>query len=69
VVAAGGIPVPLALVQSAFGFTMAVPNLPMGSRVTTVEVRPDGLRVSATAQDVNIATIPAPTPATGTSVP
>jgi hypothetical protein len=50
-----GATIPMALVQQAFTFTVPVKGLPLGSKISDVTVQPDGLRVSATAQDVSLA--------------
>lgn len=51
---AGGATIPVALVQHAFTFTMPVKGLPLNARISSVEVLPEGLRVSATAEHVNL---------------
>jgi hypothetical protein len=51
----GGRPIPLRLVQQRFGFTIPVRDLPLGARVTGVEVVDGGLRITASADDVKIA--------------
>jgi hypothetical protein len=54
---AGGTIVPVALVQQAFSFTMPVKGLPLGARITQVQVRDDGLRVTTTAQNVTLSSL------------
>jgi LmeA-like phospholipid-binding len=56
-VKAGGTTVPLGLARQAFTFTMAVQGLPLGTRITDVRVRPEGLRVSTTAQNVKLSSL------------
>lgn len=56
-VTTGGTRVPLALVRQAFTFTMPVHGLPLGTRLSAVDVLPGGLRVSATAQDVKLSSL------------
>ena len=51
---AGGTTIPVALVQQAFSFTMPVKGLPLNTRITDVKVQPDGLRVTTTAEHVNL---------------
>jgi hypothetical protein len=50
----GGPAVPLALLRDRFTFTVPVRDLPLGSRISRVEVTPDGLRIAATADDVKL---------------
>lgn len=54
----GGSAVPLALLRDRFTFTVPVRDLPLGSRISKVEVTPDGLRIAATADDVKLAEVP-----------
>jgi hypothetical protein len=54
---AGGTTVPVALVQQAFTFTVPVKGLPLNTRISDVEVEPDGLRVTTTAEHVNLASL------------
>lgn len=51
---AGGTEIPLTLVQQAFTFTIPVKELPAHTRITDVQVMPDGLRVTTTAEHVNL---------------
>lgn len=51
---AGGTTVPVALVQQAFSFTMPVKGLPLNTRISDVQVLPEGLRVTTTANHVNL---------------
>jgi hypothetical protein len=51
---AGGTTVPVALVQQAFSFTMPVKGLPLNTRISDVQVLPKGLRVTTTANHVNL---------------
>lgn len=53
----GGLNVPVSIVKRAFTFTVPVRGLPLGTRITDVEVRPEGLRVSATAHDVKLSSL------------
>ena len=50
--------VPLALLRDRFTFTVPVRDLPLGSRISKVEVTPDGLRIAATADDVKLDEVP-----------
>ncbi|HEU5156874.1 MAG TPA: DUF2993 domain-containing protein [Streptosporangiaceae bacterium] len=54
----GGPAVPLALLRNRFTFTVPVRDLPLGSRISQVEVTPDGLRIAATADDVKLNDVP-----------
>jgi hypothetical protein len=54
----GGPTVPLALLRDRFTFTVPVRDLPLGSRISKVEVTPDGLRIAATADDVKLNDVP-----------
>ena len=56
-VKAGGMSVPIGLVRQAFTFTMPVKGLPLGTKISEVEVKPEGLRVSTTAQDVKLSSL------------
>jgi hypothetical protein len=56
-VKSGGTTIPIALVQQAFSFTIPVQGLPLGTRISEVLVQPDGLRVSATGQDVKLSSL------------
>lgn len=51
---AGGSAIPVALVQHAFTFTMPVRGLPDNTRITDVQVLPEGLRVTTEADHVNL---------------
>jgi hypothetical protein len=51
---AGGATLPVALIQQAFAFTMPVKGLPLDTRITDVQVRPEGLRVTTTGEHVNL---------------
>ena len=51
---AGGTTIPVALVQQAFSFTMPVKGLPLNTRISDVQVGPDGLRVTTTGEHVNL---------------
>jgi LmeA-like phospholipid-binding len=53
----GGTPLPLGLVRQAFTFTMSVKGLPLGTRISDVQVKPEGLRVSTTAQNVKLSSL------------
>jgi hypothetical protein len=56
-VQSGGIEVPLALLKRNLTTTVPVTGLPMGSRITAVEPVDAGLRVTGTAQDVDLSGI------------
>ncbi|MEV0402876.1 DUF2993 domain-containing protein [Actinoallomurus sp. NPDC050550] len=56
-VKAGGMAVPIGLVRQAFSFTMPVKGLPLGTRISDVQVKPEGLRVSTTAQNVKLSSL------------
>jgi LmeA-like phospholipid-binding len=53
----GGLGIPVGVVKRAFTFTVPVRGLPLGTRITDVQVLPDGLRVSATAHDVKLSSL------------
>ncbi|GAA0966939.1 DUF2993 domain-containing protein [Actinocorallia libanotica] len=53
-VEASGIKVPLGLVKQSFTYTVPVTGLPMGSRITSVEPVDAGLRITGTAQNVDL---------------
>lgn len=48
----GGPTVPVGLLSSRFSFVVPVHNLPIGSRISQIDVTPTGLRVAATANNV-----------------
>jgi hypothetical protein len=50
----GGPAVPLSLLRDRFTFTVPVRDLPLGSRISEVDVTPEGLRIAATADDVKL---------------
>ena len=52
--------IPVGLLQATLTFVIPVRNLPIGSRISQVEVTPTGLRVGATANNVRFADLPAP---------
>jgi LmeA-like phospholipid-binding len=54
----GGPAIPLALLRDRFTFNVPVRDLPLGSRISKVEVTPDGLRIAATADDVKLSEVP-----------
>jgi hypothetical protein len=54
----GGPDIPLSLVQQRYTFTVPVRDLPLGSRISKVEVTPSGLRIAATADDVRLSEVP-----------
>ncbi|MCO6008390.1 DUF2993 domain-containing protein [Actinoallomurus purpureus] len=56
-VKAAGMSVPIGLVRQAFTFTMPVKSLPLGTRISDVQVKPEGLRVSTTAQNVKLSSL------------
>jgi hypothetical protein len=45
---------PVALIQQAFTFTMPVKGIPLNTRISDVQVQPDGLRVTTTGEHVNL---------------
>ncbi|RAY11469.1 DUF2993 domain-containing protein [Actinomadura craniellae] len=49
-----GVQVPLSLVRQRLSWTVPIRDLPVGSRISKVEVTPTGLRVSATAENVKL---------------
>jgi uncharacterized protein with GYD domain len=54
-IATGGTQVPLAVLQQRYTFTVPTRNLlPLGARVTDIQVLPDGLRIAATADDLKL---------------
>lgn len=57
-VGSAGIRVPLALVQDRLTYIVPVSNLPIGSRISDIQVTPGGLRVAATAQNVDLNNLP-----------
>lgn len=57
-VQASGIQVPLALVKRNYTHTVPVTGLPMGSRITAVEPVDAGLKVTGTADDINLSGAP-----------
>ncbi|WP_433332664.1 LmeA family phospholipid-binding protein [Spirillospora sp. CA-294931] len=50
----GGPQIPLALVKQRLGWIVPVRDLPVGSRISKIEPTAEGLRVSATADDVRL---------------
>lgn len=54
----GALQIPLNLAQQRLAFTVPVRDLPVGSRISRVEVTPGGLRVAATATNVNLNNLP-----------
>lgn len=57
-VGTSGIRVPLALVQDRLTYTVPVRDLPVGSRISDIQVTPGGLRIAATAQNVDLNNLP-----------
>ncbi|MCW2900776.1 MAG: hypothetical protein JWO67_3041 [Streptosporangiaceae bacterium] len=54
-ITSGGTQVPAAVMQQHYTFTVPVRNLlPMGARVSNLEVTPAGLRIAATADNVKL---------------
>jgi hypothetical protein len=53
----GGLNIPVGVVKRAFTFTVPVRGLPLGTRISDVQVLPEGLRVSATAHDVKLSSL------------
>jgi LmeA-like phospholipid-binding len=51
-VQSGVVSIPISLLRQRLTFTVPVKNLPIGSRISKIEVTPNGLRVAATADDV-----------------
>ncbi|SEG79258.1 Protein of unknown function [Thermomonospora echinospora] len=58
-VGTGGVQIPVNLVRQQLAWTVPVRDLPIGSRISRVEVTPDGVRVAATAQNVNLGALAA----------
>ena len=56
--ASGGPTVPVSLLRERFTFTVPVQQLPLGSRITDVEVTPHGLRIAASADNVKLNNVP-----------
>jgi hypothetical protein len=50
--------IPMAVLQQRLTFTVPVPNLPIGSRVTKIEVTPNGLLLAATADNIKFNDLP-----------
>ncbi|MEV5824976.1 DUF2993 domain-containing protein [Spirillospora sp. NPDC052242] len=50
----GGPQIPLALVKRQLTWSVPITDLPVGSRISRIEPTADGLRVSATAQNVQL---------------
>jgi hypothetical protein len=50
--------IPVSVLQQRLTFTVPVRNLPIGSRISKVEVTPNGLRVAATADNVKFNDLP-----------
>lgn len=50
----GGPQIPVALVRQQFTWLVPVASLPLGSRISRIEPTADGLRVSATAENVRL---------------
>jgi len=50
----GGVQIPVNLLQQRLAWTVPVRDLPVGSRISQVQVTPSGLRVGATAENVNL---------------
>ncbi|WP_405138784.1 DUF2993 domain-containing protein [Nocardia sp. NBC_01388] len=51
--AAGGPAIPLALLRQTLAFTVPLQRLPLGARLTAIQPGPDGLHVTAAAQNVH----------------
>ncbi|MCW2886870.1 MAG: hypothetical protein QOE54_7005 [Streptosporangiaceae bacterium] len=54
----GGAAIPISILQQRLTFTVPVQNLPIGSRISKVEVTPNGLLVAATADNVKFNDLP-----------
>ena len=54
----GGIQIPVDQARQQLAWTVPVRDLPVGSRISRVEVTPEGLRVAATAENVNLGKLP-----------
>jgi hypothetical protein len=50
--------IPISVLQQRLTFTVPVSNLPIGSRISKIEVTPTGLRVAATADNVKFNDLP-----------
>ncbi|MGI5166757.1 DUF2993 domain-containing protein [Spirillospora sp. CA-253888] len=53
-----GLQVPLALVQRELTWVVPVTDLPVGARISRIEPTPEGLRVSATSENVKMNSLP-----------
>jgi hypothetical protein len=56
---ATGPSIPVGLLQQTLTFVVPVSNLPIGSRISQIEVTPTGVRVAATANNVHFSELPA----------
>jgi hypothetical protein len=54
----GGQSIPIGLLSQRLSFLVPVRNLPIGSRISQVDVTPTGLRVAATANNVRFSQLP-----------
>jgi hypothetical protein len=55
----GRLQIPVNVVRQQLAWTVPVRDLPIGSRISRVEVTPDGVRVAATAENVNLGSLSA----------
>ncbi|XVQ11644.1 LmeA family phospholipid-binding protein [Spirillospora sp. CA-255316] len=49
--------IPLSLLRDQLGWTVPVTNLPVGSRISQIQPTPEGLRVSATAENLKMSNL------------
>lgn len=56
---AGGIPIPLASLRKSLTFTVPLKQLPLGAKLTSIQPGAQGLKATATAQDVHFSDVPA----------
>lgn len=54
----GGSLVPIQVLQRQLTWTVPLRNLPVGSRISKIEVAPQGLRIAATAQNIQLNNLP-----------
>lgn len=54
---AGGATIPSGLAQQTFSFVVPIRDLPLGTRISAVEITDDGLRVTTTADNVKLSNL------------